>query len=282
MCNLISAGFYKIKKSRVFWTGMVLVNIWSAFLTVQAHFNSLAETIPYTFEDGLFVIETIMILVIAVFVSLFFGTEYSDGTLRNKLIGGYTRAQIYVSQFVVNAAACLLIYFSSILVSGILGLFLMGAEGVSAMKIVVYIVAGAGMCITDAALFTFLTVSVGTKAGASVAGLLLGFSLLCGAMAVHDKLSQEEYMYIPKTEQGGDISVITEDTELMKVPNPYYVFGAKRKALEFLLDINPSGQAVQLAALELSRPGAVIIYDAALTALFCSLGVFIFKKRNLK
>ena len=119
-----------------------------------------------------------MILVIAVFVSLFFGTEYSDGTLRNKLIGGYTRAQIYVSQFVVNAAACLLIYFSSILVSGILGLFLMGAEGVSAMKIVVYIVAGAGMCITDAALFTFLTVSVGTKAGASVAGLLLGFSLL--------------------------------------------------------------------------------------------------------
>ena len=50
MCNLISAGFYKIKKSRVFWTGIVLVNIWSAFLTVQAHFNSLAETIPYTFE----------------------------------------------------------------------------------------------------------------------------------------------------------------------------------------------------------------------------------------
>ena len=89
-------------------------------------------------------------------------------------------------------------------------------------------------------------------------------------------------MYIPKTEQGRDISVITEDTELMKVPNPYYVFGTKRKVLEFLLDINPSGQAVQLAALELSRPGAVIIYDAALTALFCSLGVFIFKKRNLK
>ena len=82
MCNLISAGFYKIKKSRAFLAGMVLVNIWSAFLTVQAHFNSLAETIPYTFEDGLFVIETIMILVIAVFVSLFFGTEYSDGTLR--------------------------------------------------------------------------------------------------------------------------------------------------------------------------------------------------------
>ncbi len=210
MCNLISAGFYKIKKSRVFWAGMVLVNIWSAFLTVQAHLNSLAETIPYTFEDGLFVIETIMILLIAVFVSLFFGTEYSDGTLRNKLIGGYTRGQIYVSQFIVNAAACLLIYFSSLLVSGILGIFLMGAEGVSAMKIVVYIVAGAGMCITDAALFTFLTVSVGTKAGASVAGLLLGFSLLCGGMVVHDKLSQEEYMYIPKIVTGR-IYVYSED-----------------------------------------------------------------------
>ena len=90
---------------------MVLVNIWSAFLTAQAHLNSLAETIPYTFEDGLFVIETIMILVIAVFVSLFFGTEYSDGTLRNKLIGGYTRGQIYVSQFIVNAAAFIFLQF---------------------------------------------------------------------------------------------------------------------------------------------------------------------------
>lgn len=282
MLNLISAGFYKMRKSRVFLICMLLVNIWSAFLTVQVHFNSLAETIPYTFEDGLFAIETIMILVTSVFVSLFFGTEYSDGTIRNKLIGGYTRGQIYLSQFFINAAACLLVYLSSLCLSGILGFILMGAEGVSAAKLAVYMIAGAGMCITDAALFTFLTVSVGTKAGASVAGLLLAFSLLCGAMVVHDKLSQEEYMYIPKGAGEEAVSVITEDTELIKVPNPYYVSGTKRKALEFLLDINPSGQAVQLAQLELPRPGAVMLCDAALTVLFCSLGVFIFRKKDLK
>lgn len=282
MLNLISAGFYKMRKSRVFLICTLLVNIWSAFLTVQVHFNSLAETIPYTFEDGLFAIETIMILVTSVFVSLFFGTEYSDGTIRNKLIGGYTRGQIYLSQFFINAAACLLVYLSSLCLSGILGFILMGAEGVSAAKLAVYMIAGAGMCITDAALFTFLTVSVGTKAGASVAGLLLAFSLLCGAMVVHDKLSQEEYMYIPKGAGEEAVSVITEDTELIKVPNPYYVSGTKRKALEFLLDINPSGQAVQLAQLELPRPGAVMLCDAALTALFCSLGVFIFRKKDLK
>lgn len=282
MLNLISAGFYKMRKSRVFLICTLLVNIWSAFLTVQVHFNSLAETIPYTFEDGLFAIETIMILVTSVFVSLFFGTEYSDGTIRNKLIGGYTRGQIYLSQFFINAAACLLVYLSSLCLSGILGFILMGAEGVSAAKLAVYMIAGAGMCITDAALFTFLTVSVGTKAGASVAGLLLAFSLLCGAMVVHDKLSHEEYMYIPKGAGEEAVSVITEDTELIKVPNPYYVSGTKRKALEFLLDINPSGQAVQLAQLELPRPGAVMLCDAALTVLFCSLGVFIFRKKDLK
>lgn len=282
MLNLISAGFYKMRKSRVFLICTLLVNIWSAFLTVQVHFNSLAETIPYTFEDGLFAIETIMILVTSVFVSLFFGTEYSDGTIRNKLIGGYTRGQIYLSQFFINAAACLLVYLSSLCLSGILGFILMGAEGVSAAKLAVYMIAGAGMCITDAALFTFLTVSVGTKAGASVAGLLLAFSLLCGAMVVHDKLSHEEYMYIPKGAGEEAVSVITEDTELIKVPNPYYVSGTKRKALEFLLDINPSGQAVQLAQLELPRPGTVMLCDAALTVLFCSLGVFIFRKKDLK
>ena len=43
------------------------------------------------------------------------------------------------------------------------------------MKIVVYIVAGAGMCITDAALFTFLTVSVGTKGGSFCGRTSSGF-----------------------------------------------------------------------------------------------------------
>lgn len=285
MRNLISAGFYKMRKSRVFLICMILVNVLSAFLTVQVYQNSLSYDVPYTFEDGIFMTETIMILITAVFVSLFFGTEYSDGTIRNKLIGGHTRGKIYLSQVVVNAVSCLLLYFSSLLVSGILGFILMGAEGVSIMKIAVYVLAGAGMCITDAAFFTFLTMSTGTKAGASVAGLLLAFCLLCGAMFVQEKLSEKEYMYIPKVlaeknETAG--TAITEDAELVKVPNPYYITGTKRKIFEILLDINPCGQAVQLGALDLPRPGAVMTYDTALIALFCSLGVFVFKKKDLK
>lgn len=285
MRNLISAGFYKMRKSRIFLICMILVNVLSAFLTVQVYQNSLSYDVSYTFEDGIFMTETIMILITAVFVSLFFGTEYSDGTIRNKLIGGHTRGKIYLSQVVVNAVSCLLIYFSSLLVSGILGFILMGAEGVSIMKIAVYVLAGAGMCITDAALFTFLTMSTGTKAGASVAGLLLAFCLLCGAMFVQEKLSEKEYMYIPKVlaeknETAG--TAITEEEELVKVPNPYYITGTKRKIFEVLLDINPCGQAVQLGALDLPRPGAVMTYDTALIALFCSLGVFVFKKKDLK
>ncbi|MDO4602514.1 MAG: ABC transporter permease subunit [Eubacteriales bacterium] len=285
MRNLISAGFYKIRKSRVFLICMILVNVLSAFLTVQVYQNSLSCDVPYTFEDGIFMTETIMILITAVFVSLFFGTEYSDGTIRNKLIGGYTRGKIYLSQVLVNVVSCLLIYFSSILVSGILGAILMGAEGTSIVKTAVYVLAGAGMCITDAALFTFLTMSTGTKAGASVAGLLLAFCLLCGAMFVQEKLSEKEYMYIPKVlaeknETAG--TAITGEEELVKLPNPYYITGRKRKIFEILLDINPCGQAVQLAALDLPRPAAVMTYDAALTALFCGLGVFVFKKKDLK
>ena len=121
MRNLISAGFYKMRKSRIFLICMILVNVLSAFLTVQVYQNSLSYDVSYTFEDGIFMTETIMILITAVFVSLFFGTEYSDGTIRNKLIGGHTRGKIYLSQVVVNAVSCLLIYFSSLLVSGILG-----------------------------------------------------------------------------------------------------------------------------------------------------------------
>lgn len=41
----------------------------------------------------------------SVFTAMFLGTEYSDGTIRNKLASGKTRTQIYVSSFAAMALA---------------------------------------------------------------------------------------------------------------------------------------------------------------------------------
>ena len=48
-------------------------------------------------------------LVAAVFISLFVGSEYSDGTIRNKLVVGHSRMRIYLANLIVCSIACVLI-----------------------------------------------------------------------------------------------------------------------------------------------------------------------------
>ena len=45
----------------------------------------------------------------AAFTSLFLGTEYQDGTLRNKLIAGHPRWKVYGAYLITAAAGCFVI-----------------------------------------------------------------------------------------------------------------------------------------------------------------------------
>ena len=50
-------------------------------------------------------------LVAAILTSMFIGSEYSDGTIRNKLVVGHSRMRIYLANLIVCSVACVLIFF---------------------------------------------------------------------------------------------------------------------------------------------------------------------------
>lgn len=122
--------------------------------------------------DSLFPTLSAVIMVFAVFVSIFLGTEYGDGTIRNKIIAGHTRNHIYLSQFIVSAAACLTIYLVTLGISAPLGFLLLGGTEMPLPAIFLYCGTGALMCVTDAALFTLITMTVGNKSAGAVICLL--------------------------------------------------------------------------------------------------------------
>ena len=53
----------------------------------------------------LFIYTLAVSILIPAFVGLFVGTEYSDGTIRNKMIIGHTRTSIYLSNLIVCSIA---------------------------------------------------------------------------------------------------------------------------------------------------------------------------------
>ena len=70
----------------------------------------------------LFIYALTVAILIPAFVSLFVGTEYSDGTIRNKMIIGHTRTCIYLSNLIVSSTAGLgfcISYIVGVIVAGL-------------------------------------------------------------------------------------------------------------------------------------------------------------------
>ena len=82
-------------------------------------------------DNGFFGCALFIGIVMAVFCSLFIGTEYSEGTIRNKIIIGQKRGAVYLSNFItcslVSVVMCMA-FFIPYLCIGIplLGFFEIG------------------------------------------------------------------------------------------------------------------------------------------------------------
>ena len=85
MNNLILANLMRLKKSKIFWgiaAFMAMLGFFFAFMKKQVRDSGMDATL----ESGAFQYVALVGIVIAVFCAIFTGTEYADGTLRNKII----------------------------------------------------------------------------------------------------------------------------------------------------------------------------------------------------
>ena len=94
MTNLLSANLFRMKKNRLFWGCLLISSAAGAWQSIQT-FLEHGRTVPL---DAIFFVYAMLIgLLLSVFLPLFFGSEYSDGAIRNKLAAGHTRLAVYLS-----------------------------------------------------------------------------------------------------------------------------------------------------------------------------------------
>ena len=83
--------------------GMFLLGVFMAamhYIAMQEYGENEPQITNILFSYAL-----VVVFLIPAFVSLFVGTEYSDGTIRNKMIIGHTRSRIYLSNLIVCSIA---------------------------------------------------------------------------------------------------------------------------------------------------------------------------------
>lgn len=312
MNRLLSANFTRLRKSKVFWLGVIAMIGFGAFLPISNYMDEIRfrEFTDYEFtnpfDNVLFGYSLAIGVLCAIFISLFLGTEYSDGTIRDKLIVGKTRASIYFSNLITNIAAALfmcLCYLGSVCAVGIPLCDKIDMEISLVLKI---IAASLVMVIAFCSVCTMLSMIIQSKAIMAIISITSIFVLMFGSAIISDRLNQpKNFVY----------SEITDGVEkVISEPNSYYVGGTKRKVYIFLNDFLPTSQSIkfyQNSALNVEEDNksenqtlntdisadedilnmieekeshlwTLVLYSSINIVITTAIGLFVFQKKNIK
>lgn len=284
MIKLLSAEFVRLWKSMVFKLSLLFSAGMSAFMVFARWYDVKMDSeyyaqrdISYRNADGLiFGAGIYLFLAIAVLVAIFIGTEYSDGTIRNKLIVGHIHRNIYLSKFVVCVAATTIVCILNVAVTLALGMLFINGTTLSVREILFYTGVELLAMWVLSAIFLMISMSIHNKAIGSVVCLLLTIAMFMTALTVYNRLEATEYYtYYEITETDGVPEAHTEK-------NPHYLTGTKRKVYEFINDFLPASQLSQVAQNDVKHIDRIIIYDGLMLVITAGVGIMIFKKRNLK
>lgn len=277
MTKLLSANFIRLWKSKLFWIAeaiMVVIPVLSV-INFYIENHKYTDIEPEYAEDLLFANGVFIFFIIAVFIGIFIGTEYSDGTVRNKLIVGHTRSAIYLSNLIVCSVFSVIAQFSYMAAVLGLGLPLLGSSGVSLKLLVKYSVYDFAAIIAVTAIILLVSMLIQNKSTASVLAIILTIICLFGAMTVIFKLEEPEFYSTGYTYDG----VIVQSLE--GKPNPNYLSGTKRTVYQYINDISPYCQIINISGYTDLNPFC-LLYSFAVIIVFTGVGIIIFRKEDLR
>lgn len=246
MSRLLRANFVRLFKNKPLYL-CVCVQIVITFFAVFPYRNSFfAEKIIY--ENSLF-----SMLFSAVFVPLFLGTEHSDKTIRNKIISGHTRRDVYFASLISAAVGVLIICLTPLVTVLIMALTFEGHLGSSPAEF--------ALCLTAL-----------TAANAAMCGIYLISSMLVTSKANNVVLTLVIWF--------GSIFITATIDELLELPQ--LSDGVLRTILRYAYDITPVGQVLQIQIGECRNAGLFPVYSLLVIAAATGFGTLIFRKKDLK
>lgn len=276
MRKLLRADFSRLFRDKVFLISCTFMFLTGAGLPLIHYFNNLKNSEVRTVDSTCFVYAFLVPILLSIVTALFVGTEYSDGTMRNKLIVGHKRHCIYLTNLIVCTVAGVILCLSYLVPHTCFGLILLGKFETVMVKLFIYIGLSFVLTTAFAALFVLISMLCHNKPYSTAGCILLVFALLFAGIRTTLALSEPEYYFgYSYTENG--ISATDEPKR-----NPNYLDGTKRQIYEFLNDFIPGGQAIKLSNINAKKPAILALYDGIILIIATGFGIIFFSRKDLK
>ena len=280
MSKLLSANFCRLRKDTVFKVALLFTIIY-AVITIAAGWRSMDINDIQIPMDALFLnsfgvsgFVAVPGIVMAAFCSMFIGTEFSDGTMRNKLIVGHRRKEIYLANFFTCALCGIFFNLVYLALVSLIGIPLFGGFQLETGTLLLLMADGWLAIIAYAAIFNLLSMALQNKTVCVCLALItvMASMFLC--------------FYLMKRLEGPPMievyQMVDGQTTTETVPNKQYIAGGARKILQFIIDFLPSGQALQLSGQSATHLKLMPLYAAVIILITNVSGLFLFGKKDLR
>lgn len=277
MRKLITANFFRFRKDRFSWCVVgiiVILSLVNVFNSAHSYEAMADAGYILSLEDYYFNQAPLIGAFLALLISMFLGTEFSEGTIRNKLCIGHKRDEIFLSNFISCALATIALTAVWLLISALL-FGLIGPLEMSISEFVGCIHVAMGFAVSFAALYTVIGSLSSNKAMTIIYTFAVFIVFAIAASGLYDRLCEPEM-------NEGMMLVGTQLVEMEPTPNPLYLSGAIRTVCEVALELLPTGQALLLSDVAIEYPVRAISLSAVFTIVTLLVGSMMFRRKDIK
>lgn len=276
MNKLLTANFARLRKNQVFILSVIFMVVIGILFPLVTYQEMLELNIIYHLQERAFWYPVFLGVILAIFCGLFLGTDNSDNTIRNKIIVGHTRNNIYFSNLITCMIVGVILCITHTIIIICVGTPLLGFYTMEIGDVIGYSVAIITMSFSFASIYTFVSMNCQSKATIAVVCLMLWFCLLFVSLYVQNKLMEPEMV------EGSVVLSSINGQSVDMVKNPDYISGKTRDVFTFLSEFLPSGQAILFMRCEATRWGHIIIYNIVTSSVLSVLGMFFFRHKDLR
>lgn len=188
MSRLFSANMMRLWKSRIFRLGELFMVGYALFVYYSARSNIASFGAINNWNLYFYNVLLSSGIVMAVFVSAFLGIEYNDGTIRNKLMVGHRRKDIYLVNFAASLLAGLMMCATYYLSAILFGCLLIGRETLQIQDVGVGILSSILIFMVYAAIFVLVEMLDKNKARSMAINIVGAMLILMVGMVCYAEI----------------------------------------------------------------------------------------------
>ena len=239
MYKLLNANFYRLKKDIIFWL-FLFMSVGIALFTIIRYKNmsvganvSLDRVIcEFIWVIGLF---------ISIFVSIFVGKEHSYGVIRNKIVAGCSRSNIYLSNLFISIIASVICQIIYVLIVFLVGGLFFGKLKMDLSQLILIILNTILIIIAYCTIFNCITMLSSEITISTIICILLFITMFVICSGLNTIVNASKYTEsVTITESGEHIAE--------KIPNSNYPSELKMKTAKMIYYTLPVGSAQEIQA----------------------------------